>query len=283
LHGGSEFMTTDGVAIRFACRGTGRRVYVCHGGPLGTYAALADDLAALEGEFTLVFHDYRGSGTSASAVVDTYDFSHLADDLDQLRGHLGDEQIDVLAHSMGVPVALHFALRHRASVRRMVLVGGSPISAKRMPWTMMRTLGPARLANLWLRGFVFVVRWSWRRAAPGRDRALLGLSRVTGESRREFRNSARGGPLSANDNTRRLQHEFLQVDITDQLAEIDRPSLVLYGDRDAVAVAGAPRFTRLQNVEFKVLPDVGHEVFADAPDLALRSVRTFLEGSDQTQ
>ena len=78
----SEFTTTDGVAIRFTCSGTGPRVYVCHGGPLGTHEALAGDLGALEGEFTLVFHDYRGSGTSASAAPESYDFAHLAD------GHL---------------------------------------------------------------------------------------------------------------------------------------------------------------------------------------------------
>ncbi|MDP9333177.1 MAG: alpha/beta hydrolase [Actinomycetota bacterium] len=83
--------------------GTGWPIYVCHGGPLGTHKALAGDLAALEDEFTLVFHDYRGSGASAFGAPETYDFAHLADDLEQLRDHLGHEQIDVLAHSMGVP------------------------------------------------------------------------------------------------------------------------------------------------------------------------------------
>jgi pimeloyl-ACP methyl ester carboxylesterase len=256
---------------------------VCHGGPLGTFRGLADELGAFESQFELVFHDYRGSGSSARATPDSYDFPHLADDLDQLRAHLGDDQIDVLAHSMGVMVVLHFALRHRASVRRIVLVGGSPISAKLMPWSMMRSLGPARLAQLLVRGLVYVIAWSWRPASPGRNHALLALSRVTGESRRELRRPMPHVPLSENDNTRRLQREFLRTDTTDVLDEIDRPTLVLYGDRDAVAVAGASRFSTLQDVEIKVLPGVGHEVFADAPELALATVRTFFGDLDEEE
>src|SRR5205809_1054853 len=135
----SEFVTSDGVVIRFACVGAGRPLYLCHGGPLGDRRGLAAQLGGLQDQFMLVSHDYRGSGASSTAPTSTYDFEHLADDLDELRVHLGHEHVDVLAHSMGVPVALHFALRHSDSPRRIVLSGGTPLSASRMPWTMMRT------------------------------------------------------------------------------------------------------------------------------------------------
>jgi pimeloyl-ACP methyl ester carboxylesterase len=270
------FTTSDGVTIAFSLRGTGPRLYVCHGGPLGTYEALAGQLRPLEDELTLVFHDYRGSGASAAGAPRTYDFSHLADDLDQLRAFLGDQEIDVLAHSMGVAVALHYASRHRTSLRRLVLVGGTPLSAKLMPWAMMRALGPVRLAKTLMRGIVFVLWWSWRRGSAGRNQALLRLSRATGESRPELRRATPDIPLQDNDNTRRLQHRFLRVDVTDELGAIDRPTLVLYGDQDAVAVAGARRFRRLPNVEFEVLTRIGHEIFADAPELALSCIRAFI-------
>jgi proline iminopeptidase len=117
---------------------------LCHGGPIGDRRGLVAEVAALPDRFTLVSHDYRGSDASSTAAASTYDFVHLADDLDELRLHLGHERVDAFAHSMGVPVALHFALRHQDSVRRIVLTGGTPLSGSRMPWTVMRKLGAHR-------------------------------------------------------------------------------------------------------------------------------------------
>jgi pimeloyl-ACP methyl ester carboxylesterase len=236
---------------------------------------LAHDIADLQDQFTLVFHDYRGSGSSAVAPRETYDFEHLADDLEQLRAHRGDECIDVLAHSMGVPVALHFALRHQSSLRSMVLVGGTPISARRVPWSVMRALGPVRLARIFSKSLVYFVRWSWRPESSRRSAALGSLSEVVGESRREFRHSESSRPLRHNDNVSRLQHAFLEVDLTERLSVINQPVLVLYGSRDAVAAAGAPRFAGLPSAEFVVLPGIGHEVFTDAPDIALQAITAF--------
>jgi pimeloyl-ACP methyl ester carboxylesterase len=79
----AEFVTADGVPINYCLRGSGPPVYFCHGGPFGSYEVLAADLRPLEADFALVLHDYRGSGHSGTALSDTYDFSHLADDLER--------------------------------------------------------------------------------------------------------------------------------------------------------------------------------------------------------
>src|SRR5437867_405570 len=82
--GASEFTTSDGVVIRFACSGAGPPLYLCHGGPLGDRRDLSAQVAVLQDRFTLVSHGYRGSGASSIAPASTYDFEHLADDLDEL-------------------------------------------------------------------------------------------------------------------------------------------------------------------------------------------------------
>src|SRR5436190_17316026 len=61
----SEFTTSDGVAISFACVGTGPPLYLCHGGPIGDRHGLVAQVAALAGRHMLVSHDYRGSGASS--------------------------------------------------------------------------------------------------------------------------------------------------------------------------------------------------------------------------
>ena len=83
-------------------------------------------------------------------------------------------------------------------------------------------------------------------------------------------------PVRDNDNAARLQQAFLNVDLTDRLDGIGQRVLVLYGARDAIAAAAAPKFASLPHVEFAVLPTIGHELFADAPQLALEHVTAFL-------
>ena len=108
-----SFLTTDGVDIRFEVMGTGPPLLVCHGGPNNVCDTLISDLAGLSPYYTLVFHDYRGSGQSSTAPEDTYTFARLADDLEELRRHLNLGSVPVLAHSMGGLVAIEFARETR--------------------------------------------------------------------------------------------------------------------------------------------------------------------------
>lgn len=147
----ATFRTSDGVEIRYELRGAGPPVFVCHGGPNNICDTLIADLAPLEDHCTLVFHDYRGSGRSAAAPVDTYRFDQLADDLDELRRHLDHDSAAVLGHSMGGFVALEFALRHPEAAARVALVGTTPCGALvPMAMPVLRALGPSEPRRRWL-------------------------------------------------------------------------------------------------------------------------------------
>jgi len=80
-----------------------------------------------------------------------------------------------------------------------------------------------------------------------------------------------------NDNIRPLQRELPSWDVTDRLPAIACPVLLLYGERDAAAVAGARSFSDcITNVEVQALPDIGHDPFFEAPIASSRSLRSFL-------
>ncbi len=273
----AEFVTADGVSIRYCLRGSGPPVYFCHGGPFSSYEVLAADLQPLEEDFTLVLHDYRGSGRSGTASPDTYDFSHLADDLEQLRRELGHPKIDLVAHSMGVWVALTFALSHPQSLDRLVLVGGSPVSPRLVPRAMTRALGLRRVAKVSLQGLWFLARWSWRSSAPGARRSLVRMSQTTQEGNREFRNRIMSRPILDNDDGTCLLQENLRVDLRRHLPDVGCRTLVVYGTRDAMALVGAEEFKRLPNVEFSRLVGIGHDVFIEDPEPAFAAVREFLK------
>lgn len=73
--GSKTFTKTDGVNMSYCLGGAGPPLYVCHGGPFACYESFLADLEPLARDFTLAFHDYRGSGDSGSDPPATYDFS----------------------------------------------------------------------------------------------------------------------------------------------------------------------------------------------------------------
>jgi len=281
----ATFHTTDGIELRYERRGSGPPVYVCHGGPNNICDTLIQDLAPLEDHFTLVFHDYRGSGQSANAPAETYRFARLGDDLDELRRHLGDDPAAVLAHSMGGFVALNAVLEHPGGFDRLALVGTSPCDDPRaMVWPTLRALGPTRTLRALGLLARFGVVWSWRPASLERTNALYAPMRVTQEARRELRAKVAAALPEApfdNDNAAHLLGHLGDADLRTRLSDVRCPVLVLYGSRDAVSVVGGRMLMDgLQRAEQVVLDDVGHEAFIEDPDATFTALTTFLADPD---
>jgi len=278
-------MTRDGVELHYERQGRGPRVYACHGGPANDYRYLAEGLAPLTADVELIFCDYRGSGRSGSAPESTYRLATLADDLDELRQALGDEQVVVLGHSMGGYVALSYALQHSDHLQRLALVGTWPtaVPAKLVP-PMLRAMGWARSLRMLARAAEWITAYSWRPRSVDRRRRLYAIWSTSQEGlaptrAREVERDVRLGLPLDNDNVRALLQDFRTWDVTDRLAEITCPVLVLYGERDAAAVAAAPAFrTNVPSLQTRVLPDIGHDVFFEAPQVAADFVRPFLIG-----
>jgi pimeloyl-ACP methyl ester carboxylesterase len=275
----STFTSVDGVSIAYHMCGRGTPLYVCHGGPFGRYDLFISELEPLADAYTLIFHDYRGSGLSGSASPETYAFGQLANDLEQLRRHLGHGEINVLAHSMGVWVALNYALAYPEALDQLVLVGGSPVSPRLVPRAMARALGPLRLVRTTLQQITHVAAWSWRASSPGARRALVKLSQITQEGRREFRDQIASRPIIDNEDGPQLLKEALRIDLRERLRDVTAPTLVLYGSKDAMGVVGAEEFKHLSRVELCRLEGVGHDIFIEDPEDAVPLVKAFLAGS----
>jgi proline iminopeptidase len=235
-------------------------------------------------DFELVHHDYRGSGNSQSAPAETYNWDRIADDLDELRRELGDERIFVLGHSMGGFIAQTYALRYPGRCARLVLAGTYATTKPRVFMApTLRALGWARILKMLFRGVRWIVAYSWRRPSITRTRQLYRIWGTTQEGEREVRageiaREERLGLPRRNDNVVPLQRLFSSLDFTSRLPMITCPVLVVYGDRDAMAVSAAKLFRdALPNLEVVALAGIGHDPFFEAPDAALGAVHSFLK------
>jgi pimeloyl-ACP methyl ester carboxylesterase len=120
------YEAADGTQLAYNVRGDGEPLICLPGGPMQASAYLGD-LGGLSAQRSLVLVDLRGTG--ASAVPDdptSYRCDRLVHDVEALREHLGEDRVDVLAHSAGAAVAVLYAARHPERLDRLALVTPSP-------------------------------------------------------------------------------------------------------------------------------------------------------------
>lgn len=277
-----DISLADGTGLFCQTMGSGPLVVVCAGGPNATFDYLTKDLEPLARDFTLAFHDYRGSGRSSAADPDTYTFEHLADDAVALAEELGFASFDVLAHSMGGMVALSIALRYPAAVRRLVMIDTSPSGVpSRMAAPTLKALGARRLAKVCGRSLRYLLWWHWRADSETRTLARFSIMGTMQEGARKHREEVRRREVFANnDNAPHLERCASTFDVVEHLASIHRQTLVIYGSRDAPFVAGARLLldTIPNAIELRI-EGSGHHPLVEDHDHVLAEISSFLRGS----
>ncbi|MFE0174318.1 alpha/beta fold hydrolase [Streptomyces sp. NPDC059002] len=117
----SYFSAYDGTRLAYDVLGEGRPLVCLPGGPQDS--VYLGDLGGVSAHRRLIRLDLRGTGRSglpddlASCRCD-----RLVDDVEALRGHLGLDRMDLLAHSGGANLALRYAGRHPGRVDRLALI-----------------------------------------------------------------------------------------------------------------------------------------------------------------
>jgi proline iminopeptidase len=108
-----------GMAEKQAC-------FVLHGGPGLDHSYFKPWLSPLAETMQLIYVDHRGTGRSERVALETCTIEQMADDLEELRKHLGLDKVVVLGNSFGGMWALTYAVRHPDSISKLILVTSSP-------------------------------------------------------------------------------------------------------------------------------------------------------------
>jgi pimeloyl-ACP methyl ester carboxylesterase len=157
---GNHYFSSDGIQIKYRVAGRGASIFVAHAvgwGSPGSY--LRNGFGRdLETEYTMIYVIPRGNGNSGRPVDETaMSCRIMADDIEQLRLHLGLERIPILfGHSSGAAIVLRYAERYQQRVAKLVLVGAqthdSPPNDEFAEWVAKRKddpiFGPALAAMI---------------------------------------------------------------------------------------------------------------------------------------
>lgn len=273
----SSFVTPDGTRLAFTEVGSGPRLVCLPGGP-GRASAYLEDLGGLAAERTLVLLDPRATGHSeVPADPSTMRFDRLAEDVEALRQHLGDEPLDLLGHSAGTVVAQAYAAAHADRLRSLVLVtpadvlqGGTRADVPAIreafrdePWYAEAAEAQAALAD----------------ASPGERQALERAARPFYYGRWDERTQAHAATADRQMSKRAglgfaAGTESLDVPgLLAALRAVTAPVLVVGGERDAATGLQAVDHVAacFPTAETAVVPRAGHFPWVDEPE-AFRSV-----------
>jgi pimeloyl-ACP methyl ester carboxylesterase len=283
---GDGYVTTpDGVRLFFrALPGSGPTLVV----PNGFH--LLDDFARLVGRRSVVCYDVRNRGRS-DTVTDPgklrRGLHQDADDLEAVRGHLGAERIEVLAHSYAAWIAVLFAAKYRGRAGRLVLLGPSePCHGKAYPAhltgadaTLNATL--ARLAELqrergatdpreFCRKFWSILRVIF--VTDPADAHRIDWGRCDEPNER---------------NAMRYWNDHLLPSLrgldpaAEGVAGVQAPALILHGTRDRSAPYGGGRewAMRLPSARLVTVEGGGHAPWVESPETVFGAIEAFLDGA----
>ena len=273
----TTFAGSDGTLLAYRRVGTGPRLVCVPGGP-GRASEYLEDLGGLSTQRTLVLLDNRGTGASAMpADRSTLRFDHLADDLEALRLHLGEDTLHVLGHSAGAVVAQVWAARHPERVASLTLVtpsdklqGGrrddlDEIRARRSsePWyadaaeavKALATAGAADAQVLWRRVRPFFYgRWDDR----VRAHAWSAEAQTSPEAEHGWGRGAERVDVPG---------------IVSKLHAVRAPVRVIGGEHDAITGVRSVELVAhsFPNATTRVLAGAGHFPWVDAPEAFVRA------------
>jgi proline iminopeptidase len=276
-----KFTTTDGRMLSYRKVGTGP-VLVCHPGGPGFSPTYLGDLAGLGDQYTLVILDPRGTGESDRPLdPGAYHLDDYTADLEELRKHLGLEQMMLLGYSHGGLVAQAYAATRPDRVRRLVLAA---TTARIGPEQQAATQAAIEKRS----------GQPWFEDANADDEDEV--NSATDEQVREgaFRrmpfNFARFGPAEAayldtfrsepmnGDALRVFGEDLPGLDLRSRLPDITAPTLVIAGEDDFICgpVCAAEITAAIPDARQVIVGNAGHMVFVEQPQAFHDEVAGFL-------
>ena len=223
-------------------------------------------LAAFEPTHRCMTLDFRGQGSSP-VVADGYDMETLYADVVAVIGQVG-APVHLVGAAMGGYVALRVAARQPALLRSLTLIGTSaePEPADRIfQYRLMAQIGK-------LAGFRLIV-----------DRLmglLFGPSFLADPAQANCRATWRSRLLANNARgmARALAGALERRDVSEELYRIKAPTLIMVGEEDAVntPVRSERMHEAIRGSRLVVVPDAGHALPVEQPDVVNKALRSFL-------
>lgn len=239
-------------------------VIALHGGPGFDHGYLKPALAPITKWAQVIFLDLRGQGRSQKVRAATVTLETMADDIAVFCTAVGIERPIILGHSAGGYVALTLALRHPRLVGALLLANSAARFDLASSLALLKRRHGAAARDAAAAVFAGDLSPStFQRYLEGVLPSYTHPSTASALS--DFGLSAFAPEVAASFFSRYLPN----YDIRAQLPEVTARTLVVTGDSDWLTPPDLARETAdaLPNAEFVVLPETGHLVCNERPEV----------------
>jgi proline iminopeptidase len=275
------FLAVNGTSLFYKTMGTGDPVVVLHGGPGFDHRQFLPYIWELAAHNKVILYDQRGTGLSSGPVDSTsISIDSFIADIEGVREAFGIRRMNLLGHSWGGILAMHYAVRHPESLKSLILCSTAAsvesfaemranYEANRLPEDAellakiyssdeFKSNDPQAIERFWRIYFkpYFV------------DQTLVDkMDLHFTENTIKNSNAVAGFILES----------IGEFDLHDDLSAIRCPTLVLHGDSDPMPVSYAERIHQsIAGSELVIAKDSGHWLFVDATETFTSSVNSFL-------
>ncbi len=270
-----QFFNVDGLRTHVVVRGEGSPVILVHG--LASYVySWRHNLNELAKSHRVYALDLPGFGFSDKPSNHDYSLGAQAEFIKSFMDLMKIPQASFAGNSMGGGVVLEMAMRHPERVKGIIIIGSVGVRKEQFaPWmrkmtsTIMRSgfaglivPGPRRMR--WLMGQLYHDR---SKILPQDVEAYL-LPLQTPEFKRALSSM--------------LATLHLKLSNTERLTQIDHPTLILWGEEDRVMSKDiAFHFKNsLRQAQLVIVPNAGHSLIQERPEVANQHMLSFLEQLD---
>jgi proline iminopeptidase len=276
-----SFQTEAGRTLTYRREGNGP-ILVCHPGGPGFSSLYLADLARLAEAFTLILLNPRGTADSDRPDdARAYTTDDYVADVEELRAHLGEDQLNLLGHSHGGIVATAYAAEHPQHMRRVIAAN----SLARFRPEEMEAAMSTRSAEPWYDD----AREALAQEDAGDYETEEELAALTARFFpfyfAHYDDTARAylaehiAPELPNPDALKLFNEGIEGwDMRADLARVDTPTLVITGDSDFITgpACAADIADGIEGAELVLVEDCGHFTFIEQPDRFRYEVTRFL-------
>ncbi len=268
-----RYVDAGGLRMHVAEAGEGEPVLALHGWPQHWYL-WREVIPRLAPHARVIAPDLRGFGWSG-VPAGGYDKETMARDVLTLLDALGLERVRMIGHDWGAWIGFLLCLHQRERVERFVACNIVP------PWPSRDPRAPL---DLWRLSYQAALSLPRLGGAFGRRFARLGLASTRALSDAEIDAFADRLGGERGRATELLYRTFLLRETVPVLrgryraADLEVPTLLLFGDRDQVIPLRTVRAAAAQSavVELEPVPGASHFVVDERPELvAERAVEFF--------
>lgn len=278
------FKEVNGTRLYYRSKGSGEPIVVLHGGPGFDHQQFLPFIDGLADKYQVILYDQRGTGLSAGPVdADSITIENFIEDIEGIRKAFQIEKLNLLGHSWGGILALHYAIRHPERLKSLILASTAASVdcfeqmqaniAKRRSVQDSELIESIAKSEAFTAGDPQTIEKFWRVyfRAYFVDPSLSDKMNLTfTENTIKHSNAVAGFILKS----------VGAFDLHDDLKVIKCPTLILHGDSDPMPAEYARKIhSSIKGSKLVILEKSGHWIFVDAEEEFRANIDKFLSSA----